>query len=48
VRRPAISMGWTPEEGFHTYDWRGYNEAMIVLHVARASPTHPVESSVLG
>src|SRR6476659_8664893 len=44
VRKPAISMGWTPEEGFHTYDWRGYNEAMIVLVLALGSPTHPVES----
>jgi len=25
ARPPAISMGWTPEHGFHTYDWRGYN-----------------------
>ena len=45
VRRPAISMGWTPEEGFHTYDWRGYNEAMIVLVLALGSPTHPVTPS---
>jgi len=42
ARKPAISMGWTPEEGFHGYDWRGYNEAMIVLVLALGSPTHPV------
>jgi hypothetical protein len=42
VRPNAISMGWTPEEGFHTYDWRGYNEAMIVVILALGSPTHPV------
>jgi hypothetical protein len=42
VRQQAISMGWTPEEGFHTYDWRGYNEAMIVIVLALGSPTHPV------
>jgi hypothetical protein len=42
ARRPAISMGWTPEEGFHSYDWRGYNEAMIVIVLALGSPTHPV------
>jgi hypothetical protein len=35
-------MGWTPEEGFHSYDWRGYNEAMIVVVLALGSPTHPV------
>jgi hypothetical protein len=43
TRKPAISMGWTPGEGFHTYDWRGYNEAMVVLVLALGSPTHPVE-----
>jgi hypothetical protein len=42
VRPNAISMGWTPEQGFHTYDWRGYNEAMIVVILALGSPTHPV------
>jgi hypothetical protein len=46
VRTPAISMGWTPEQGFHTYDWKGYNEAMIVLILALGSPTHPVEPAV--
>src|SRR5258708_2836603 len=45
VRPPAISMGWTPEEGFHTYDWRGLNEAMIVVLLALGSPTHPVDPS---
>src|SRR5439155_1335605 len=41
-RAPAISMGWTPEQGFHSWDWRGYNEAMIVIVLALGSPTHPV------
>jgi len=44
-RSPAISMGWTPEQGFHSYDWRGYNEAMIVIILALGSPTHPVDAS---
>jgi hypothetical protein len=48
VRAPAISMGWTPEQGFHTYDWRGYNEAMIVVILALGSPTHPVDASAWG
>jgi len=48
ARRPAISMGWTPEEGFHTYDWRGYNEAMIVVLLALGSPTHPVDAGAWG
>ncbi len=42
-RAPLVSMGWTPEEGFHTYDWRGFNEAMILYVLALGSPTHPVE-----
>jgi hypothetical protein len=45
VRPHAVSMGWTPESGFHTYDWRGYNEAMILVILALGSPTHPVEPS---
>ncbi len=40
-RPPRVSMGWTPEEGFHSYDWRGYNEAMILYVLALGSPTHP-------
>jgi hypothetical protein len=48
ARRPAISMGWTPEEGFHSYDWRGYNEAMIVIVLALGSPTHPVDADAWG
>jgi hypothetical protein len=42
VRAPLVSMGWTPEEGFHTYDWRGMNEAMLLYVLALGSPTHPV------
>ena len=22
VRKPLVTMGWTPEQGFHGYDWR--------------------------
>jgi hypothetical protein len=36
-------MGWTPEEGFHAWDWHGYDEAMIVYLLALGSPTHPVD-----
>jgi hypothetical protein len=39
---PAISHGWSPEEGFLDYDWRGYNEAMLVYLLALGSPTFPV------
>jgi hypothetical protein len=41
-RAPAISLGWSPEEGFLEYDWRGYNEAMLVYVLALGSPTAPV------
>lgn len=41
-RAPMIGHGWTPEEGFLPYDWRGYDEAMILYVLALASPTHPV------
>ncbi len=41
-RSPLISMGWRPESGFLRFDWRGYNEAMLVYVLALGSPTHPV------
>ncbi len=40
---PAITLGWTPEQGFNRYSWRGYNEGMIIYLLALGSPTHPVE-----
>lgn len=39
-----LSMGWRPEKGFISSDWRGYNEAMILLILALGSPTHPIPS----
>ena len=42
-RPPGVAMGWTPEEGFHGWNWRGYNEAMILYVLALGSPTHPIE-----
>jgi hypothetical protein len=41
-RAPLVAMGWTPEKGFHTWDWRGLNEAMILYVLALGSPTHPI------
>jgi hypothetical protein len=41
-RAPAISLGWRPETGFLRFDWRGYNEAMLLYILALGSPTHPV------
>lgn len=42
-RPPGVAMGWTPEQGFHPWNWRGYNEAMILYVLALGSPTHPVD-----
>ena len=42
AKPPAISLGWAPESGFLKYDWRGYNEAMLVYLLALGSPTLPV------
>jgi hypothetical protein len=41
-RPPRVSMGWNPESGFHDWDWKGYNEAMIVYVLALGSQAHPV------
>ena len=40
-----LSMGWHPEHGFIENDWHGYNEAMILLVLAIASPTHPIPAA---
>ena len=37
-----LSMGWHPEKGFISHSWQGYNEAMILMVLALASPTHPI------
>ncbi len=37
-----MSMGWHPEKGFIESDWKGYNEAMILLIMAMGSPSHPI------
>lgn len=39
---PAISLGWTPDSGFIEYDWRGYNEGMLLYVLALGSRTHPI------
>lgn len=45
ARPPTLSLGWTPEDGHLPYDWRGYNESMILLVLALGSPTHPVSEN---
>lgn len=41
-RAPLIGHGWTPEHGHLPYDWRGWNEGLLVYLFALGSPTHPV------
>jgi hypothetical protein len=41
---PAITLGWVPDSGFFPYDYRGYNEGMILYILALGSPTHPVST----
>jgi hypothetical protein len=48
ARTPAISHGWTPESAFLEYDWRGYNEAMLVYILALGSPNHGVAPAAWG
>jgi hypothetical protein len=36
-------MGWTPEDGFHAWNWHGYDESMILYVLALGSPTHAVD-----
>lgn len=40
--KQALSMGWHPETGFIPAWWTGYNEAMVLIIMAMASPTHPI------
>ena len=44
-RPPAIALGWHPENQFIPYDWKGYNEAMIIYILALGSPTHPADTA---
>lgn len=39
---PLLSLGWKPESGFLPYDYRGYNETMILYLLALGSPTFPI------
>lgn len=38
-------MGWHPEHGFIPAQWKGYNEAMVLLIMAIGSPTHPIPAA---
>src|SRR5688572_6797327 len=43
---PAVSMAWHPEnpEPFSRWEYRGYNEAMILYILGLGSPTHPLSA----
>ncbi|HEY1225913.1 MAG TPA: glucoamylase family protein, partial [Ramlibacter sp.] len=40
ARPPAVALAWSPEHGMSAWDWRGYNEAMLVYVLGLGSPTH--------
>ena len=46
VRPPTIALGWTPEHGFLPYDWRGYDEAMLLHVLALGATRHPVKGDL--
>jgi hypothetical protein len=35
-------MGWRPQHNFIPSEWKGYNEAMVLLIMAMGSPTYPI------
>jgi hypothetical protein len=47
-RGPALVHGWDPENGFLPYDWRGYNEAMLLPILALGATRHAPTGDVWG
>lgn len=47
-RDGAISHGWKPEQGFLAYDWKGYNEAMLLYLLALGAPDKPLAPEAWG
>jgi hypothetical protein len=45
---PDVALGWTPESGYIPYEWRGYNEAVILYLLALGSPAHAVDEAAWG
>ena len=51
--KETMSMGYHPEaasgdsrdKGFIPAQWKGYNEAMVLIIMAMGSPTHPIDSN---
>jgi hypothetical protein len=44
----GLMIQWTPESGFNTGVWKGYNEMMIMYILAMGSPTHPIPGGSAG
>jgi len=44
-QRPAISMGWHPEEGFIDRSWDGYNEGKMVFILGLGAPDKPMAAN---
>ncbi len=40
----TLSHGWTPENGFLPYRWKGYDEALLLYVLALGSETHSIPS----
>lgn len=41
-RPPLIAMAWRPEQGMTPFDYKGYEEAMILYVLALGSPAHAI------
>lgn len=39
---PTLSHGWTPEKGFISHRYQGYDEGLLLYVLALGSPTHPL------
>ena len=44
----GLMIQWTPESGFNTGVWKGYNEMMIMYLLALGSPTHAIPGGPTG
>jgi len=42
---PTVTHGWTPENGFLKFRWKGYDEALLLYVLGLASPSHPLSES---
>lgn len=40
--RATINLGWTPEEGFLRYQWKGYSELLILLILGLGHEDYPL------